>query len=448
MPDHTSSTARARTATPAGAAVRHVLLLAMEWTPAVSGGVGTYVYELARGLAASGCRVTLLSYADGNAEVVEQGAITVHRVRPSAQSLARSARVSLVQGVLAFNEDLLRYAANLFDDRPDLVHFHQWHTRPAALELAARLRVPVIGTSHHLSEPAERWWGQTPDPEIVEQERALFNGETEVITVSHSMKREVCKSYPIAAERVHVIHCGMDPAPFRDKRPAPAALSLLRGKVANPEDVVILYTGRIHPQKGIAAIFEAAAQVVERSPRPVRYLLAGGTDSRASSAMIEALEAQYPALAPHVRRLGKLPRPQLTLLHRVADFAVVPSVYEPFGFTALETMASGTPVIVSDDGGLAEIVIHGESGLKVGLRARADGQRSVDVDAFASAQLQLIRDPVARARYAAAGQQRAADVFSLDAMIRRNLDVYAGLLGTRVVARHESLEPAALGAAG
>ena len=64
MPDHTSSTARARTATPAGAAVRHVLLLAMEWTPAVSGGVGTYVYELARGLAASGCRVTLLSYAD------------------------------------------------------------------------------------------------------------------------------------------------------------------------------------------------------------------------------------------------------------------------------------------------------------------------------------------------------------------------------------------------
>lgn len=407
---------------------RRVLLLSMEWTPAVSGGVGTYVYELGHGLRQHGYDVTVLAYTAGQAKVIEEERLTVHLVPPSQRSLSQSAKVSLVEGIQAFNADLIDHGKSVVDAfRPEIVHFHQWHTRRAAVALAKYANTPVIGTAHHLSEPAERWWGQEPDPEIVEEERALFQGDMPVIVVSHSMKHLVCETFPISSDHVHVIHCALDSAPFRGCAHDSEALARLRSTVAQPDDVVILYTGRIHPQKGIEAIYEAGAKVIERSSRPVRYLLAGGTDSRTSTRMIETLQARF---SKHVDRfilLGKLPRTQLPLLHRISDFAIVPSVYEPFGFTALETMASGTPVIVSDDGGLAEIVEHERSGLKVPVESIANGRRSIEIEAFAQAQLRFIENDALRLACGEQAAERANAAFSIRGMVDANAEVYRSL---------------------
>lgn len=413
---------------------RRILLLSMEWTPAVSGGVGTYVYELGHGLREHGYDVTVLAYTAASPRVLREERLTVHLVAPSERSLSQSSRVSLVEGILAFNRDLVDYGRAVIEDfRPEIVHFHQWHTRRAAITLAKQGDVPVIGTAHHLSEPAERWWGQEPDPEIVTEERTLFAGDTPVIVVSHSMKKHVCETFPIPAERVHVIHCALDPMPFQSCPHAARDIERLRATIAQPEEVVVLYTGRIHPQKGIEAIYEAGARVIDRASKPVRYLLAGGTDSRSSTRMSETLQTRFAAYGDRFTLLGKLPRTQLPLLHRISDFAVVPSVYEPFGFTALETMASGTPVIVSDDGGLSEIVEHGVSGLKVPVVALPDGRRSVDIEAFAAAQLAFVEDASLRTRCATGAAQRATSAFAIRDMVEANAKVYESM-GVRSIA--------------
>ena len=71
-------------------------------------------------------------------------------------------------------------------------------------------------------------------------------------------------------------------------------------------------------------------------------------------------------------------------IYRRANVAVFPSLYEPFGIVALEAMASGTPVVVSDVGGLAEIVVDGETGLKVNPLNEAN---------LASALIRVLSDP-------------------------------------------------------
>jgi glycosyltransferase involved in cell wall biosynthesis len=64
-----------------------------------------------------------------------------------------------------------------------------------------------------------------------------------------------------------------------------------------------------------------------------------------------------------VRFSGFIPDSELNLLYRVADVAVYPSLYEPFGIVALEAMATRTPVVTSDVGGFRETITHGETGL-------------------------------------------------------------------------------------
>jgi glycosyltransferase involved in cell wall biosynthesis len=417
-----------------------VLIVAMEYTPDVSGGVGTYVYELAHGLVGSGCTVTVLAYSPGEHSVLRQANLEVHLVPPRRDTFASVSGASLVRGILRFNEDLIAYAQpHLAAWRPDIVHFHQWHTRIAGRRLAEQRGVPVIGTSHHLTEPTERWWGQAPDPEIIEQETVFYDGSTHVITVSESMRSLIRDTYGLSAARIDMVHCGLNLAPFLTSFFPESTFAALRRTVAEPDEAVVLYTGRIHPQKGIGAIFASAERVLAEHPRVV-YLLAGGTDSRQSSQMIGDLVARHASLGPRMKLLGKLPRGQLRYLHRIADLALVPSVYEPFGFTAIEAMASGVPVIVSAAGGLAEIVRDGESGIHVPVRPADSGERAVDAEALAAAQLALLADPPRAQRLARDGQRRVAELFQIARMIDGNLECYRRMLGRRVEPRRSHTE--------
>jgi glycosyltransferase involved in cell wall biosynthesis len=410
------------------ASLLRVLIVAMEYTPNVSGGVGTYVFELARGLARSPCAVTVLAYSPGEATVLHQQNLEVHLIPPRRETFASASGASLVRGIVTFNDDLVQYAEqHLAAWNPDIVHFHQWHARAAACRIAQARGVPVLGTSHHLTEPTERWWGQAPDPEIIEQEKRFYDGSTHIITVSESMRSLIHQAYGLPRDRIDMIYCGMDLAPFLTSYYPGAAFHELRRAVAEPDEDIVLYTGRIHPQKGISAIYAAAERVLAERPRVV-FLLAGGTDSRQSSQMIQDLTVRYTALGARIKLLGKLPRKQLRYLHRIADLALVTSIYEPFGFTAIETMASGVPVIVSAVGGLAEIVQDGESGLHVPVRDAAHGEREVDAEALAAAQLALLADKPRARTLGHEGQRRVAETFQISRMIEGNLLSYRRLL--------------------
>src|SRR5262249_32857074 len=100
------------------------------------------------------------------------------------------------------------------------------------------------------------------------------------------------------------------------------------------------------------------------------------------------------------------------------------SVYEPFGYAAVEAMAAGVPVIASRAGGLAEIIQDGVNGLLVPVHVSDDGLHRVDVGELAAAQIRLLRDPALAQRISRAGRQNVANTFNVEAMTAATIRVY------------------------
>jgi glycogen(starch) synthase len=167
---------------------------------------------------------------------------------------------------------------------------------------------------------------------------------------------------------------------------------------------LILFAGRLEYEKGVQTVLEALPSIERRVPG-VGLVVAGTGTYRAS---LER-RAREIGLDGQVRFAGFVEEPDLRALYVAADLVVVPSLYEPFGLVALEAMASGTPVVAADTGGLREIVDHGASG----LRFRAD-----DAGALSDAAVRVLTDPdlarrlTSEARRALAGRRSWAGVAS------------------------------------
>lgn len=412
----------------AARAVVHAMVLSLEYTPKLSGGMGTQVFELSRGLARAGHRVTVLAYAPGEPRVLERPNETVHLLSPDAAG--GSGRPSIVGGILAFNRALVERGAALIAEaprRPDVLHFHNWATYPAARELGERFGIPAIGTIHFVSEPIERWWGQTPDPEIVEQERRMFADAASLVGVSRSLRAIVRATHAMDGRPFVVVHNGLDPAPFTALAGRPEERGRLRRAVAADDEKIVLFAGRLNLQKGVSALLASAVRVLEQQPK-TRYLVVGEPDSRGFGATVDGMLADLPGVRQRVTLLGKLPRRQLAALYQVADVAVVPSVYEPFGYAAIEAMAAGVPIVATRVGGLAEIVEDGETGFLIPVEKPPAEAHRVDVEALAERQLQLLGDDRMAKEMGRAAQARVRRRFSLGKMVESTAGAYRDAL--------------------
>jgi len=409
--------------TPEGAPLK-VMILSLEYSPKLSGGVGTHVMELSRGLGRAGHQVTVIAFTPGQATTLSESNVQVHMIPQRASDLERR---SMVQSILDFNQDVVSHGRSLIADlgrRPDLINYHNWTTWPAARELGRMFGIPVLGTIHFLSEPTERWWGQIPDPQIVEQEKELFHGEADrFIIVSQSMSDIVQATHRVSPERISVVYNGLDLEPFMNPPLRPEEVGKLRRTVADADEKIVLFAGRLSPQKGILPLLESAAKVVAEHPKVV-YLIVGEADNREMVPVIDGLFQQYPTLQNKVKLLGKMPRTQLATLFQIADLVVIPSVYDTCPYMTVEAMAAGTPIVATRVGGLAEMIVHGETGLLVPVHASPDGQHQVDVEELAAAQLALLSDEVLSKQMARAGQRRVIGEYTLDKMVRETVQVY------------------------
>ncbi|MFL5734460.1 MAG: glycosyltransferase family 4 protein, partial [Chloroflexia bacterium] len=157
-------------------------------------------------------------------------------------------------------------------------------------------------------------------------------------------------------------------------------LSSFRLGFARPDQPLVYYVGRIVPEKGLQVLVDAVSLVLSEWP-DVKFVIAGtggyANDLRAKAAAL--------GVADSILFTGRVPDEVRDSLFKVADCAVFPSLYEPFGIVALEAMAAGTPVVVSDVGGLSEVVEMHETGIKV---------RPNDPSSLAWGILHTLRNPV------------------------------------------------------
>jgi glycosyltransferase involved in cell wall biosynthesis len=132
-----------------------------------------------------------------------------------------------------------------------------------------------------------------------------------------------------------------------------------RSMYASANEKIVLFVGRLVHEKGINALIGAMPKVLARVN--AKFVIVG------NGYMKDSLvgQVQRMGLGHKAYFTGFIDDQTLKLLYSCADVCAVPSLYEPFGITALEAMAAQVPVVASDVGGLSEIIEHDKTGVKV-----------------------------------------------------------------------------------
>jgi len=382
-----------------------VLGLSSEYPPARIYGLGRFVHGLARAQAAQGDCVQLLTNSTGGAEddVLLDG-VEVHRI-----AFPNPPRPPDGHGeVLQFNDCVLErfYARRERFRDVDVVVGHDWLTALAAREIARDLGKPLVTTFH--DEVVGKRFGVLDEENrfIRDLEALAAHDASHVVANSRFIAREVGRNYGVPPDRISAVPGGIDPLVLAVS--AAHRIRDVRAGLAGPDDLLVGYVGRFDAEKGLDVLLEGMTALFERDPR-LRLALAG-------SGRLEAMARR--ALEPvgaRARLLGYLKGETLAYFYRACDILVVPSMYEPFGLVALEAMTAGAATIVTDAGGLPEIVRDGEDGVVV---------PAGDPGALAHAIERLAGDTALRARLARSARERAQTTFSWAAIARETRAAY------------------------
>jgi len=225
-------------------------------------------------------------------------------------------------------------------ERFDVVHAHDWMTFPAGQWIARISGKPLVVHVH--STEFDRA-GDHPNQRVYDIERRGMHAAMRVIAVSELTKSLCTKRYGIDPAKVGVVYNGID----SDSAAAKGADRI------EARDKIVLFLGRITMQKGPEYFVRAAKRVLEKVPN-TKFIMAGSGDMYTRS--IE--EAAALGIGHRFSFTGFLRGKQVDEVFRMADCYVMPSVSEPFGIAPLEAMRNDTPVIISKQSGVSEVLTH------------------------------------------------------------------------------------------
>jgi glycosyltransferase involved in cell wall biosynthesis len=212
-------------------------------------------------------------------------------------------------------------------------------------------------------------------------------------------------------DRVGVIHNGIEVLPS----PGQQARVARRRELAIPEDAFVIATvANLIPYKGHADLLAALA-IVRGRLHGVWRLIVIGRDEGIGEELKR--QAENSGIGQNVLWLGEQSNPQATLA--AADLGVLPSHQEGFSNSLIEKMAQGLPVIATRVGGNSDAVIDGESGWLVPV---------ADPTALGAAIATVYEDPRLQVRMGAAARMRIEYFFTLEACVRRYLNLYIGIV--------------------
>jgi len=365
-----------------------VALISMHTSPAAlagsgdSGGMNVSLLATATELAIRGVEVDLITRATGDAAVTELAEGVVLHELPAGP---RGVIPKSVLGDVAdeFGEAVAQLSGRR-RSRYDVIHAHYWLSGLATLPVALELGLPFVQSFHTLAAMKNRALaaGQKPEPERrLRTEMYLANQASAVVAGSAAEVSSLIDDVRAPADKVWVIPPGVDVDLFTPTR-ADAADTRLRSELGIAAGrPIIAIVGRVQPLKDQELAIRVLAELhALRGTAPV-LVVAGeatpGEDGYATS--LQSIAAELGVLA-EVRFAGALPRERLADLLAIATVTLVPSHSETFGLVALESAASGTPVIAFRGGGLIESVSAGISGLLIESRdPRAWAQATVSL---------------------------------------------------------------------
>lgn len=330
-----------------------ILMLSWEFPPKNVGGLSNHVYNISKSLSKCGHEVHVITCEESTAPVEESlEGIFIHRVAPY-----KIETEDFTKWVMHLNFAIVEEAIRIIGKtgKFDIIHAHDWLSAYAAKVLKWSFNIPMVSTIHATEYGRNNGIKTDMQRYISSVEWMLTYESWKVIVCSNYMRQQVSDLFKIPWEKIWVIPNGVNAECFETKFDAQS----FRREYAEDEEKIVLYVGRHVFEKGIHLLIEAAPEILKEYGN-AKFVIAG------QGPMTEELKERVRNLGIGNKVLfaGYIDEESKNNLYKVSNVAVFPSLYEPFGIVALEAMAGGCPTVVSDTGGLSEIINHGVNGMK------------------------------------------------------------------------------------
>lgn len=333
-----------------------VMMLTWEYPPRIIGGISPHVYYLSKNLAKNGAKVYVITCDFPGApqhEVVD--GVEVFRI-----DSYKNPSPDFATWVYLMNVNMQKEAASLVNDldgKVDLFHAHDWLVATASIGLKHVFRRPLIATIHSTEIGRRNGIHYDYEKMIHETEAWLTYEAWKVICCSNYMISHVKWAFGLPTDKLMMIPNGVEVEPYT--KVENEDLSSFRSRFALPDEKIVLFVGRLVYEKGVHILVNAIQKVLEKVN--AKFVIVGnGYMKEQLSNIITQKELEQKVIFT-----GFIDDETLKKLQKCADVSVVPSLFEPFGIVALEAMAAKSPIVVSDTGGLSEIVEHDTTGVKV-----------------------------------------------------------------------------------
>lgn len=435
------------------------LFICREYPPAAypPGGIGTYVRHMTTLLAAAGHTVHVIAHrwegAPAAREELVGGRLIVHRVALDEHTLsATPGDADVPAGLLmsscpsqAFSWQAAAIAERLVESEGiDVIEAQEWEAPlyyfqvRRALGLGPARRPPCVVHLHSPTElifAANRWDTNVADYRpATSLETYSIAAADAILCPSRYLAEQAVSRYQIDRSRLHVI-----PYPLGDFPHIDRSSSVW-------ESGSVSYVGRLEPRKGVLEWMEAASGAAAERASLVFEFVGGDTPLQSTGSLTVGQSARTTIprrLRRQFRFHGSRDRAGVEGVLARSWMSAVPSRWENFPFSCIESMCSGLPVVVSPEGGMRELVEDGVSGW-VAPDATPVG--------LAQALNRALRTSGAdRARMGAAAEDRVRRVCANDQVVDRHIEVKARLAHAsaarvpRAAAHAADLRPRKLG---
>lgn len=330
-----------------------ILMLSWEYPPKNVGGLSNHVYHLSKNLARIGHEVHVITCQEGTAPIKEKkNGVFVHRIEPYKLQTN-----DFVKWVMQLNFAMIEEAIRLIREigKVDIIHAHDWLSAYSTKTLKWAYNIPVVCTIHATEYGRNNGIRTEMQSYISSVEWSIVYESWKTVACSNYMRDEISRLFSAPLEKIWVIPNGVEVNEFQRG----FNKENFKKKYANKDEKIILYVGRHVFEKGIQLLVDAIPDIIKEY-KNTKFIICG------MGPMTEELKEKVKnsGLSNKVIFTGYISDNEKKKLYGVADIAVFPSLYEPFGIVALEAMAAKCPVIVSDIGGFSEIINHKVNGMK------------------------------------------------------------------------------------
>ena len=398
-----------------------ILMLTWEYPPRVVGGISKVVYDLSHKMVKEGNEVTVVTYKEGdnvkyyeNDKGVEVYRVDNYMIRPN----------NFIDWIMQLNFNMITKTNEIINKNGkfDVIHAHDWLVAYSAKSIKESYNIPLISTIHATESGRNSGIHDETQRYINDSEWMLTYESSEVIVNSNYMKNEVQRLFGLPYDKINVIPNGVNLQLFSNVN----VDYDFRRQYAMDNEKIILYVGRLVYEKGIQNLIAAMPKILDRY-HDSKLIICG------RGGMIDELREQvkYLGIENKVYFAGYCDSKKMQKMYKCADVAVFPSTYEPFGIVAIESMLSGTPTIVSDVGGLNEIIEHGVTGMK---------SYAGNANSIADSVLSLLFDPKLCANISQNAIKKVKENYNWSKITDSTYYVYQLAIGKTVQEKEEAME--------